>query len=420
LIFASGDLLAIMAEELQVKMQTTVCQAPEKTLQAMAKDFKLDISEQRKSTIVCMIFNHIDKELMDKNEEQRMLFLTELRSRYFKSTEPKEKDVSESVPPVKQNAGQSTLQGMLESTSVFRRQFKIVGQIRQPNEKDKLSFTSLTRQIDTGVKQGYTGQEIVGGVIRAINGGMVLRSYVETYKDPSLERLRKILRNHYDVKSATELYQSLASICQGSKETPQEFLMRALDLRTKILFSSTQDQSEDTLVYENDHIQKLFLRTVETGLQDENVRNPTISDEELILQVNNAVSTENERVRKLRNQNRPKSAQVAQVAEKAESQDKILKTLEALKVEVAQVKSQLKDINQETEQARLPNSPAPVDTRNQRRNTPPKCLQCQTSGNDKCSHCFICGSDNHFAIGCRQNRGKNTLNSRRLPLRGQK
>jgi hypothetical protein len=317
---------------------------------------------------------------------------------------------------------------MLESTSVFRRQFKIVGQIGQPNEKDKLSFTSLTRQIDTGVKQGYTEQEIVDGVIRAINGGMVLRSYVETYKDLCLERLRKILRNDYDVKSATELYQSLASICQGSKETPQEFLMRALDLRQKILFSSTQDQSEDTLVYENDHIQKLFLRTVETGLQDENVRvrvrgylrNPTISDEELILQVNNAVSTENERVRKLRNQNRPKSAQVSQVAEKAESQDKILKTLEALKVEVAQVKSQLKDINQETEQARLPNSPAPVDTRNQRRNTPPKCLQCQTSGNDKCSHCFICGSDNHFAIGCRQNRGKNTLNSRRLPLRGQK
>ena len=63
------------------------------------------------------------------------------------------------------------------------------------------------------------------GVIHAINGGMVLRSYVETYKDLSLERLRKIIRNHYDVKSATELYQSLVSICQGSKETPQEFLM---------------------------------------------------------------------------------------------------------------------------------------------------------------------------------------------------
>jgi hypothetical protein len=70
-------MLAIMAEELQVKMPTTVCQAPEETLQAMAKDFKLDISEQRKSTIVCMLFSHIDKELRD--DEQRTIFLTELR-----------------------------------------------------------------------------------------------------------------------------------------------------------------------------------------------------------------------------------------------------------------------------------------------------------------------------------------------------
>ena len=61
LIFDFGELLAIMAEELQVKMQTKVCQAPEGKLQALAKDFKLDIAEQRKSRIVSMIFNHIDK-----------------------------------------------------------------------------------------------------------------------------------------------------------------------------------------------------------------------------------------------------------------------------------------------------------------------------------------------------------------------
>lgn len=290
-----------MAEELQLSMQTSLCQASEEILEAIAKDFKLDTSEQRKSTIVCMIFHHIDKELMDKNDEERLTFLTELRTRYFQTAQPQDKNVSEaeSVSPAPQKSEQGTLQSMLESTSVFRRQFKIVGQIGQPNEKDKLSFTSLTRQIDTGLKQGYKEQEIVDGVIRAISGGMVLRSYVETYKDLSLERLRKILKNHYGVKNSTELYQNLASICQGPKETPQEFLMRALDLRQKILFSSTQDQSEDNLVYETDHIQKLFLRTVETGLQDENVRvrvrsylrDSKISDEELILKVNHAVST---------------------------------------------------------------------------------------------------------------------------------
>ena len=136
-------------------------------------------------------------------------------------------------------------QSLLCHKSWKTRHFKIVGQIGHPDKKD----TSLTRPVDSGLKQGYSEQEIVDEVIHAISAGLVLRSYVGTFKDFSLERLRKILRNHYGVKNSTELYQSLASICQGPKESPQEFLMRALDLQQKILFSGTQDQGED-LVYE--------------------------------------------------------------------------------------------------------------------------------------------------------------------------
>ena len=170
---------------------------------------------------------------------------------------------------------------------------------------------------------------------------------------------------------------------------------RALDLRQKILFSGTQDQGEDTLVYETDHVQTLFLRTVETGLQDENVR------------VNNAVSTEDERARKLRSQNREKSAQVSRVAEEKndKGQDKILETLEALKIEVAQVKSQLKERSQETEQTSPPQGVQPQETGNQRKNTP-KCSQCQAAGNVRCFHCYICGSDNHYAVGCQQTKAE--------------
>ena len=228
---------------------------------------------------MCVIFQYIDKELMAKTDEERKAFLQGLRSRHFETPEVTETSVvvndtnvtgEKLKSPLPQKLENPTIKNMLESTSVFRRQFKIVGQIGHPDEKDKLSLTSLTRQVDSGLKTSYSEQEIVDGVIRAISAGMVLRSYVETFKDLSLERLRKILRNHYGVKNSTELYQSLASICQGPKESPpQEFLMRALVLRQKILFSGTQDQGEDTLVYETDHVQKLFMRTVETGLQDE-------------------------------------------------------------------------------------------------------------------------------------------------------
>ena len=71
----------------------------------------------------------------------------------------------------------------LFATSLLRRQFKISGQIGEPEQKDKISFSSLARQIQTGLAQGYLESKIVDGVIRSITPGMVLRSYLKTHKD---------------------------------------------------------------------------------------------------------------------------------------------------------------------------------------------------------------------------------------------
>lgn len=49
----------------------------------------------------------------------------------------------------------STLHSLIESTSVLRRQFKITGQIGDPDQKAKLNYSSLRKQIDTGVEQNY-------------------------------------------------------------------------------------------------------------------------------------------------------------------------------------------------------------------------------------------------------------------------
>ena len=113
-----------------------------------------------------MIFQCIDKELMAKTDEERKSFLQGLRSRHFETPRPEVTETSfvvndtnvtgeKSKFPLPQKLGDPTIKNMLESTSVFRRQFKIVGQIGHPDEKDKLSFTSLTRQVDSGLKQGY-------------------------------------------------------------------------------------------------------------------------------------------------------------------------------------------------------------------------------------------------------------------------
>jgi hypothetical protein len=109
-----------------------------------------------------------------------------------------------------------------------------VGQIGEPGQTDKLTFVSLTHQIDSGLKRQYKENEIVDPVIRAISLHSSLRSYVETLHDLSLPKLRKILRVQYLERSASELYQQLATIFQQPKETAQQFLLRALDLWNKV------------------------------------------------------------------------------------------------------------------------------------------------------------------------------------------
>ena len=295
----------------------------------MAEEEKVDFLQ---SISEILIDSPPPLEGVDKDMSELLVLKKEIEAlKLMHEQLPKEAGVKDITSMVKQfqaqvnpqsGDGMSSLHSLVDSTSVLRRQFKIVGQIGDPDQKDKLNYNSLRRQIDIGVEQKYKEHEIVDGVIRAISPGLVLRSYLESFKTLSLDRLRKILRSHYGVKNTTELYQSLASICQSGKETPQAFLMRALDLRQKILFAS--QEGEESLKYDAVHIQQLFRRTVETRLQDKSIRiklhpylaNPLIEDEELIHQLNIAVSCEEEWGRKLKNQTKAKPAYVSRLVKR--------------------------------------------------------------------------------------------------------
>lgn len=110
--------------------------------------------------------------------------------------------------------------------------------------------------------------------------------------------LRRILRSHYLEKGATELYKQLTSEVQSSKETPQSFLIRAMDLRQKILFAS--QEVESSRKYDPALVQSLFMHTVLTGLQNDNIKSdlqPYLlqTDELLLEKVNTACANEKER-----------------------------------------------------------------------------------------------------------------------------
>ena len=69
------------------------------------------------------------------------------------------------------------------SNSVLRRDFRIVGQVGELGQKDKLSYVSLIRQIEAGIDKGYMEKEVIQAVINSISPGLSIRSYFEGSHD---------------------------------------------------------------------------------------------------------------------------------------------------------------------------------------------------------------------------------------------
>ena len=76
----------------------------------------------------------------------------------------------------------------------------------------------------------------------------------------------QILRALYNEKSTTELYNELGQLTQSTKESSAEFLMRALELRQKVIY--TLRESTEEMKYSNEPFQTLFIRTVTLGLSN--------------------------------------------------------------------------------------------------------------------------------------------------------
>lgn len=365
-------------------------------------------------------------------------------------------------PAASATAGtQSSASAQQHPSAYWRKDFKISGQIGEPGQKDKLTFSSLAHQIENGLSKGYPEIEIVDAVIRAISPGSRLRSYLEGKPNLTLPTVRRILRSHFQEKGATELYKQLASEAQNSKETPQNFLMRVLDLRQKVLFAS--QESESGLKYDPALVQRMCLHTLLTGLHNDSIRidmqplllDPETSDELLLERLNVSCATEAER-RNKRKSNTPQPTTNINVVQSEdvsptkslvkEANVKIspelmtelqeLKTgvasLKELSAEMAQIKLTLQQpgfqqqlqappaVRQKSVQSLTlaqqfcdqPGQPqSPVQVPPQYRfsqhpthfiRAPRRCFACQQTGaNERCTHCYRCGSGEHFQAGCK-------------------
>ena len=222
------------------------------------------------------------------------------------------------------------------------------------SQKDRLSFSSLVYQIENGLKNDYTKDEIKEAVIKAINPALSLESYLEGKPDLTLAKLRRIMRSHYQEKTATELYHQLSSTVQPPKKKPQEFFIRLLDLKQKILFPS-QETDDSELKYDPTIVQGMFVHSFSLGLQNENIKiemkpyleKKGMSDEELFEKLNVCFSNEMERSQKFGSQLTPKVNAVQEGGDKqakknTEVEQALMKELRELKAKVAAVKQRVR------------------------------------------------------------------------------
>lgn len=324
---------------------------------------------------------------------------------------------SGSSPVVIESAKPSHLLGLNTSLSstILHRDFKIQGVIGEVGQKDKLGYQALMSQVEIGLEKGYADKEIITAVIRAVQPGIQLRSYLESLTGLNLQKLRKILRFHFKEKNATELYQSLTNMSQQPNEDAQAFLLRALTIRQKILFASKE--SDSGITYDSHLVQSLFLHALETGLKDETIRaklrplmaKADVRDEELIEATYLAVAAETERNNKFNLQARGKEskARVSTVqGENASEKKEILAAIKQVKSDLSVVQNEVKILRDVAQnQSENPNTS---------RRPSRKCDKCTSA--DDCKHCFRCGELNHIARYCRKGKQNVSGNGRRLPL----
>ena len=223
-------------------------------------------------------------QLETDNSRKTLLGKVKVAKGKFSETDPSDATSNAATHAVK-------LDEVKSEPSMFAREFKVSGQIREPGQKNKLTYVSLIHQMDSGLERGYSDKDVCDAVIKAISPHSSLRNYILTLPQRVLKILRSILRVFFQEKTAANLFQSMVTAIQDQKETTQQFLLRLLDAQNRVSFASKEDVESE---YSSQLVEKSFLKAFESGLRDENLvtnlrpflRTSGISDEELMKNVN--------------------------------------------------------------------------------------------------------------------------------------
>ena len=339
---------------------------------------------------------------------------------HMPTTHPTSQPTPLQLPPKNPDTPHHTHEKMVslkELSYLHRREFKVQGGQIGDHSSD-ISYTSVCRQMDEGLKENFGDPEIVRGVLRIIKPGN-FKDMLMNKEDMTVAELKGFLQSHLGEKSSTELFQELMCAKQNEHETPQQFLYRVIGLKQRILFTSRQAETEIKCSPET--VQGVFLHTVYQGIGHKHndirrelkplLSDSTVTDETILKHVMKITSDESERQRRLGSQPRQKqtAAHSAQVEEepvkesnpKKETVNRKTKTDNVQQLtERIDVLTKLVDslaATVEKDRACRYSSPKPQAGRKERQYGCPKCLE---KGLQDCKHCFYCGEEGHRAVGC--------------------
>ena len=134
-----------MAEELQLEIQSIGFAGKWESLVKVVEFLNVEHEDQSKLAVAKLVVQRLEI----------VPYLTDVRKLLLEKSSPgikdggKTKSVPSDTKPVTVSSEESVHK--LLTTSALRREFKINGQIGEPYQKDKISFSSLARQTQIGL-----------------------------------------------------------------------------------------------------------------------------------------------------------------------------------------------------------------------------------------------------------------------------
>ena len=177
-------------------------------------------------------------------------------------------------------------------------------------------------------------------------------------------------------------------------------------MRQRVIFASKEKTKDSGMTYDTKLVQNMTLHALSTGLKDENIRHSfdailtkeDVTDEKLISALNSITTREQER--------KSKFIKVNQLTVDPESRRGSEKTfssdLKRLEAEVAMLKESIQSKQKNADDNSSSDKKGKVSW---------KCKWCEDGTTDRCDHCFKCGSNEHFARGCKQKKSQQQENS---------